>query len=67
MHFRCVDCKRVVPGEEIVLLNGIKDDRVLFVCSVCINKPKPVAQTPEKKEEIKGKIATMLEVIGGSK
>lgn len=66
MQYRCVDCKQVVGEEEIVILNGVKDNQVLFVCKTCLAKPK-APQTPEKRNEIKEKISSIMDVIGGSK
>ena len=65
MMFRCVDCKQVVEDKDIVLLNGLKDERVLFVCKTCLAKPKAVQV--DKKEEAKGKIAGVFELLNGGK
>jgi predicted metal-binding protein len=67
MMFRCVTCKSILEQSRVVILNGTKDNQILFVCDSCIFKPQPQQTNPEKKEEVKRKIATMLEVIGGGK
>lgn len=64
MQYRCIDCKQVVSEAEIVVLNGTKDERVLFVCKTCLTKPK--APQTEKKEDIKSKIGSIIQVIGGN-
>jgi hypothetical protein len=65
MKFRCVDCKVLTKVDNIVVLNGTKDNQILFVCEACVAKPKLVQS--EKKEEVKGKLESIFEVIGGGK
>ena len=65
MQFRCVDCKAIVEDKDIVVLNGTKDNQVLFVCKTCLAKHKPV-QT-DNKEEAKGKMAGLFEVLNGGR
>jgi hypothetical protein len=64
MNFRCYDCKAVYSEKEIVVLNSVKDSKVLFVCKTCLAKPK--APQTDKKEDVKGKLSSIFEVIGGS-
>jgi len=65
MRYRCIDCKQLVADDSCIVLNGTKNNEILFVCRACYDKPK--APQTDKKETVNSKLGGLFEVLNGGK